>query len=231
MSEQSIVLAQDQFTRPADTTAYAAGDQVGVNLTVSDASNATPIVITTSAAHNLADGDAVTVASVGGNTNANGNFKVKVLTSTTFQLVGSAGNAAYTSGGTVAQMFRFATVGVQGGLVTITKARLATNNTTITNGQFRLHLWNDQVSVAVDNAAQPSLYASTLKAIGSIDLTLAVFGGDGAEKTVDSANVIGQLASGSRDIWGTLEALAAYTPLSAQQFTIEIAGKKHYRNF
>src|SRR5689334_13475975 len=35
-----------EFTRPADTTAYAALDVIGVNLTVTGATNATPIVIT-----------------------------------------------------------------------------------------------------------------------------------------------------------------------------------------
>lgn len=69
--------------------------------TVSDATNATPIVITTSAAHGLVDGDVVTIGSVGGNTAANGTWIVNALTSTTFSLIGSVGNSAYTSGGTV----------------------------------------------------------------------------------------------------------------------------------
>lgn len=68
---------------------------------VSDATNATPIVITTSASHLLVDGDVVTIAAVGGNTAANGTFVVNVLTSNTFQLVNSVGSGAYTSGGTV----------------------------------------------------------------------------------------------------------------------------------
>lgn len=68
--------------------------------TVSGATNATPIVITTSAAHNYATGDSITVAGVVGNTAANGTRIITVLTSTTFSLNGSVGNAAYTSGGT-----------------------------------------------------------------------------------------------------------------------------------
>ena len=79
-----------------------------ISLTVSGATNATPIVITTSAAHNLFDGMLVTIASVGGNTAANGSYYVDVLTSTTFALYSDsalttpvAGNGAYTSGGTV----------------------------------------------------------------------------------------------------------------------------------
>lgn len=67
---------------------------------ITGATNATPIVITTTTAHNLVDGDVVTVASVGGNTGANGTFMVDVTGSTTFILLGSVGNGAYTSGGT-----------------------------------------------------------------------------------------------------------------------------------
>jgi hypothetical protein len=77
---------------------------------ISGATNATPIVITTTSAHGLADGQIVQVASVGGNTAANGTFYAKVtgFSSTTFGLYtdkaltnGVAGNGAYTSGGTV----------------------------------------------------------------------------------------------------------------------------------
>lgn len=75
--------------------------------TVTGATNATPIVITTSAAHGLDNGMPVFIASVGGNTNANGSYFAKRLTSTTFELytdsgltTGRAGNGAYTSGGT-----------------------------------------------------------------------------------------------------------------------------------
>lgn len=66
---------------------------------VTDATNASPIVIT-SAAHGLTTGTRVTVADVGGNTAANGDFNVTVLSSSTFSLDGSTGNGAYTSGGT-----------------------------------------------------------------------------------------------------------------------------------
>lgn len=75
------------------------GTVVGGGIT--DATNASPIVITTNSAHGLVDGAVVTIASVGGNTAANGTFFIDVLSSTTFSLTGSTGNGAYTSGGTV----------------------------------------------------------------------------------------------------------------------------------
>lgn len=66
---------------------------------ITGATNASPIVIT-SVAHGLSDGQAVYIQSVGGNTAANGRFTINVLTVDTFELNGSTGNAAYTTGGT-----------------------------------------------------------------------------------------------------------------------------------
>lgn len=67
--------------------------------TITGASNASPIVITC-ADHGLQAGQRVTVASVGGNTAANGTWTVANPATNTFELSGSSGNGAYTSGGT-----------------------------------------------------------------------------------------------------------------------------------
>lgn len=66
---------------------------------VEDASNAEPIVVTTTG-HELTTGDVVEVTDVGGNDAANGRRQVNVLDPDTFELVGSSGNSAYTGGGT-----------------------------------------------------------------------------------------------------------------------------------
>lgn len=66
---------------------------------VTDATNANPIVIT-SAAHGLVDGMRVTVTGVGGNTAANTTAVVSSATTDTFALTGVSGNGSYTSGGT-----------------------------------------------------------------------------------------------------------------------------------
>lgn len=68
--------------------------------TITNATNATPIAITTSAAHLYASGDTVVITGVVGNTAANGTFVIVVTGSTSFTLTGSVGNGAYTSGGT-----------------------------------------------------------------------------------------------------------------------------------
>lgn len=66
---------------------------------VNGATNASPIVISTTAAHGVTTGQPVTITGVGGNTNANGTFLATLVSSTSFSLDGSTGNAAYTSGG------------------------------------------------------------------------------------------------------------------------------------
>lgn len=69
-------------------------------LIVTNATNTSPIVITTSANHGLNTGDGVHVASVLGNTAANGDWVVTAISATTFSLDTSVGNSAYVSGGT-----------------------------------------------------------------------------------------------------------------------------------
>jgi hypothetical protein len=71
----------------------------GTVRTITGASNATPIVITSSA-HGLTDGDTVRVEGVGGNTSANVTATITFLTVNTFSLDDSSGTADYTGGGT-----------------------------------------------------------------------------------------------------------------------------------
>lgn len=65
---------------------------------ITDASRTTPIVIT-SEKHGLANGEKVIIEQVGGNLAANGTWTVANATVNTFELLNSAGNGAYTSGG------------------------------------------------------------------------------------------------------------------------------------
>jgi hypothetical protein len=65
---------------------------------ITDATNASPINITC-ADHGFSTDDIVTNHDVGGNTAANGTFKVTEVDDDNYTLNGSTGNAAYTSGG------------------------------------------------------------------------------------------------------------------------------------
>jgi hypothetical protein len=86
-------------------------------LAVTNASNTTPVVITT-AAHGLVTGQTVTVAGVLGNLGANGTFPIIVLSPTTFSLTGSAGTGAYTPATGTVTLPVVITTAVKHGLVT-----------------------------------------------------------------------------------------------------------------
>lgn len=77
-------------------TGYLAYKDTG---TITGATNASPIVVT-SANHKLSNGQRITISGVGGNTAANSTYEVANVTTDTFELSGSTGNGAYTSGGT-----------------------------------------------------------------------------------------------------------------------------------
>jgi hypothetical protein len=66
---------------------------------ISASTNTSPIVLTTTAAHGLSNGDQIEVLGVTGNTAANGIWTVSSASGTTLTLTGSTGNGAYISGG------------------------------------------------------------------------------------------------------------------------------------
>src|SRR5580658_4423644 len=68
---------------------------------ITDASNSSPIVIT-SPTSGLTPGATVTIGGVQGNTAANGTFTITITGPDSFQLNGSSGNGAYSGGGTYA---------------------------------------------------------------------------------------------------------------------------------
>lgn len=68
---------------------------------ITAATNATPIAVTTAAAHGLTTGDEVYICGVKGNTAANGLFDATVTGASTLTLDGSVGNGAYVEGGTI----------------------------------------------------------------------------------------------------------------------------------
>ncbi len=85
----------------ATSNAAGAVNTLTSPLTVSAATNASPVVLTTGT-HGLTTGAVVVVTGVGGTTGANGTWVVIVLSATTFSLTGSTGGGVYTSGGSVA---------------------------------------------------------------------------------------------------------------------------------
>lgn len=77
----------------------------GTPSTITAATNASPIVCTTSTPHNYVTGQVVTVNNGAGNINMNGAWVVTVTGPTTFSLTGSTGNGTYTGGGVAYNSF------------------------------------------------------------------------------------------------------------------------------
>lgn len=153
------------FTRPSNTTAYAAGDVVGP--------------VTT---------DAVETLSGVGRTN--------------------------------------------GGTGRIVAAILETNLATVTNGTFRVHLFNTSFTPEADNAAFASLHANRAYYQGYFDFNILVADSASAAAAVaqlrnatDIDNGIPldfECASGDSALYAVIVALAAYTPASAQVFRLSL---------
>lgn len=87
---QSLTLEQMDFALTSSTSKAVTGA----------ADNGSGLIRITTATHGFATGDGVTIASVGGTTEANGTWFITVITATTFDLIGSTFANAYTSGGT-----------------------------------------------------------------------------------------------------------------------------------
>jgi hypothetical protein len=110
----NTVSIKDFGARGDGATDDTAAIQSGLNAACGDrfqvasatGAGVSPIVITTAAPHTFMNGAALTIAGVGGNTNANGRWAARVLTTTSvalYQETGAAtvGNGAYLSGGTI----------------------------------------------------------------------------------------------------------------------------------
>jgi hypothetical protein len=104
---------------------------------ITGATNASPIVVTSNS-HGFADGDIVVINNVGGNTSANGTWKLAGTTTNTFNLttvkdgLNSTGSGAYTSGGcainlTVGDDWADTDGAVQGTPVALTTKTVANN--------------------------------------------------------------------------------------------------------
>lgn len=81
-----LLLLLLSLTATAQTTVWLRYGTPGNFSKITNATQATPIVITTSAAHGFSNGDHVWIQGVYGNWNANGHRKVKNVTSTTFEI-------------------------------------------------------------------------------------------------------------------------------------------------
>jgi hypothetical protein len=222
----------EQFTRPANSTAYALGDAVAPNATaITAATNANPSVIT-SAAHGLATDDRVTITGAVGNTAINGTFKVVVLTVNTFSLKTEAGtpvagNGAWTSGGTVQRLLRLIGVvngnGQSGSIVAV---KLQVRNPVVTLGQFRVRFYSRPIAQVADNALFTLLTANRAYSLCYLDLPILVTEGAGSDASeviaVPNQAIPFTCDPASADLFPQITSLGAFVPAASDTFRLEV---------
>jgi hypothetical protein len=124
-------------------------------------------------------------------------------------------------------------VDVNGGSGRIVEIALETNNATVTNGTFRVYVFNTSFTPNNDNAASDKVHANRAYLQGYADLPLLTADGASAGSAVTRVNesVAGGddgvpmhfvCASGDNDLYIVLVATGAYTPASGQVFDIAL---------
>jgi hypothetical protein len=122
----------------------------GAPVNIINASNTSPIVITTAAPHRYETGEETTIASVRGNTAANGKFIVTVTDATHFT-IGVAGNGSYISGGTAQRNAHAIDVTVS----ECSFFKVATQNLALVNGKD-IHFINNKFRASGDTLSNGS---------------------------------------------------------------------------
>ena len=163
---------------------------------ITDCSNEAPIVVTTSVAHGVANGEWVVIEDVTGNTACNTFAEAASVTSTTLDLVGTTGNGAYGAGGILGEFFVVAgtwTDGALGGF-TSSSAGLLTYTAVPLARVFMLHTTSSTPDSDVGN---PICHFAVFH---NADLLLDTIGSRNMATTNSLGDVVGegllQLTSG-----------------------------------
>jgi hypothetical protein len=138
-----------------------------------------------------------------------------------------ADTTAYASGDLVANSttagsvvaLTFAGLNIPNGPAQIRRVRLAKSGTSITNAAFRVHLFSVLAITAAngDNGALSVNKAANY--LGSVDVTVGQAFTDGA---FGSATTEINAATATGSLFGLIEARGAYTPASAEVFTVTL---------
>lgn len=112
----------------------------------------------------------------------------------------------------------------------LTRARLYKSDPGIINATFRLHLYQAAAPTVTNGDGGAWLSNGVANWIGNIDISSMLAFSDGAAGTgsppAGSEQII-RTKTGTT-VWGLLAALGAYTPVSAEQFTITIEPLEAY---
>lgn len=151
---------------------------------------------------------------------------LKTVTSTLFAR--PANTTAYASGDLVANHATagsvvLPTIGiarVPGGTGRIKRAFLKKSDAGVTNAAFRIHLYRAiPTPTNGDNGAWLTTQSSYL---GSYDVTVDKAFADGAAGFSAAADIPFDLGVGAQRVWVVIEARGAYTPASAETFTVSL---------
>lgn len=151
-----------------------------------------------------------------------------------------ADTTAYTAGDRVADataaaaVLEFTSVArATGEAVRIERVRLRKTGTSLTNASFRVHLFRTLPTVSVSdngvfNASNVLALADIAGYVGSVDVTMdkaATIGARGVGVPTTGSGITCEAAGATghtTSLWAVIEALAAYTPASAETFTVTL---------
>lgn len=113
---------------------------------------------------------------------------------------------------------------VDGGSAYILFAKLTTNNPSC-DARVRLHLFSTSPTAVNDNSPHPVLYANRATLVGHLDFPALASGGagsDASQSLIVDARILVACAPSSRNLFGLVQTLDAFTPSSAQKFHFQI---------
>jgi len=142
----------------------------------------------------------------------------------------TAGDVISAAAATVVPAMAFAAFAREAGLGGyIVGARLATDTKSITP-RIRVHLFNANTAVmSGDNLAFRSRYVDIATRLGWFDLPAMITGADTANSTesrsIDMSVRFPFVSGATTGLWAVLEALDAFTPVSASKFSLTLIGE------
>lgn len=106
----------------------------------------------------------------------------------------------------------------------VVRAALNASGTAITNGSFRLHLFTAAPTVGAGDNSALAVATNADKYIGYLEIVLAIAGALGNKGWTVSTFVqpVNWVSSTSLNLWGLLQAKAAYAPASAETLIASI---------
>ena len=125
-----------------------------------------------------------------------------------------------TAGSVVPLNFPNCSVGI-GRAMQIRRVRIIKSGTGVSNASFRLHLFNVLPTVGSGDNAAISISTGAAMYLGQVDVTVGQAFGDGAAGTA-TTEVNCHPVGGASNLYGLLEARGAYTPASAEVFTVKL---------